>query len=97
MTSYALQKQADSLQALFVTAEIEINGITKTMNLTDTREGNKVRFFIEVPAAEVGTITRRIVKDSTGEIVWDDQVNIIKPDRDITIEIPIEPTWKGGA
>jgi hypothetical protein len=96
MTKYALGKQADHLMTLFAFAEIEINGQRKTMNLTKTREGNKVRFSIEVPASEVGTITRRIIKDSSGQVVWDDTVNIVKPDTDLKFVIPIEPTWKGG-
>lgn len=96
MTQYALGKQADSLETLFASAEIEINGQRKTMNLTKTREGNKIKFSIEVPANEVGTITRRIIKDANGQIVWDDVVNIVKPDTDLKTVIPIEPTWKGG-
>ncbi len=96
MTQYALGKQADQLMTLFASAAIEINGQIKPMNLTKTREGNQVRFSIEVPASEVGTITRRIIKDTQDQIVWSDKVNIIKSDTDLRTVIPIEPTWKGG-
>lgn len=97
MTQYALGKQADHLTSLFASAAVEINGQVKTMNLTKAREGNKVRFSILVPAGEVGTITRRIIKDTQDQIVWDDRVNISKGDTDLRIVIPIEPTWRGGA
>lgn len=96
MTEYALSRHADLLASLFVSAEIEIDGTIKPMPLTMAKEGAKVRVFIGVPASEVGRITRRIVKDGTGQVVWNDTVDILKPARDMTIEIPLAAIWKGG-
>jgi hypothetical protein len=97
MTQFALEEQAKHLQSLFASAEIEINGQTKPMTLTSVLEGSRVRFFIDVPASEVGTITRRIIKSASGQVCWSDppgKFTVIKSDTDCRIEIPIEATWK---
>ncbi|UFJ40094.1 hypothetical protein LOK74_18960 [Brevibacillus humidisoli] len=96
MTEYALGRHADLLASLFVSAEVKIDGVIKPMTLTKVQDGAQVRVFINIPAAEVGRITRRIVKDETGQVVWDDPVDIVKPERDMTLEIRVEMTWKGG-
>jgi hypothetical protein len=66
MTQYALGKQADHLMTLFASAEIEINGQRKTMNLTKTREGNKVRFSIEVPSTLPAGLSKTAAAKSCG-------------------------------
>lgn len=101
MSSFAVGKYADLTEALFNSAEIEISGTVKPMELKQIRVGNKVRVFIKVPASEVGIITRRIVKDINNVIVWDDALSqspytLVKADqRDISLEIPVNIVWKG--
>lgn len=100
MTQFALEEQAKHLQTLYNNAEIEINGSIQIVSLTSSREGSKVRFFIDVPANVVGRITKRIIKNASGQVVWSDppgKVNIDKPDTDLRFEIPIEAIWREGA
>ncbi|MED1790789.1 MULTISPECIES: hypothetical protein [Brevibacillus] len=99
INQFALQEQAKHLQSLFNTAEIEINGISKPMPLTSEIDGSKVSFFIDVPANEAGVITRRVIKDKQGRVCWSDptgKINIVKPDVELRIEIPISLLWKEG-
>ncbi|QOS97540.1 hypothetical protein JNUCC42_13150 [Brevibacterium sp. JNUCC-42] len=99
ITPYSLEEQAKHLQTLFATAEIEINGMMKPMPLTSVLEGKKVRFFIDVPASDTGTITRRIIKNVSDQICWIDPIGtftINKPDVELRIEIPISLLWKEG-
>ncbi|WP_309479192.1 hypothetical protein [Brevibacillus agri] len=100
MTQFALEEQAKQLRAMFQNAEIEINGSIIPVTLTSSREGTKVRFFMDVPANVVGRITKRIIKNAAGQICWSDppgRINIDKPDTDLRFEIPIQATWKEGA
>ncbi|MFF0831034.1 hypothetical protein ACFYU8_29765 [Brevibacillus sp. NPDC003359] len=100
MTQLALEEQAKHLQTLFNNAEIEINGAIQIVSLTSSREGSKVRFFIDVPANVVGIITKRTIKNAGGQVVWSDppgKINIDKPDTDLRLEIPIEAIWREGA
>jgi len=97
MSTFAINEQAQHLQSLFSKAEIEINGTIKPVALTSLLDGNKVRFSIDVPASEVGTITRRIIKSASNQVCWSDPpgtFNIVKDNTDLTTEIPIEITWK---
>ncbi|MGG1531371.1 hypothetical protein [Brevibacillus agri] len=97
MAQFALEEQAKHLQELFNYAEIEVDGTIIPVNLTSSREGTKVRFFIDVPANVVGRITKRIIKDAAGRICWSDppgQININKPDTDLRFEMPIQAIWK---
>jgi len=97
MTQYAIEEQAKHLEKLFDNAEIEINGSIMPVSLTSSREGSKVRFFIDVPAEVVGRITRRFIKNASGQMCWSDPIgklDISKPDTDLRMEIPIEATWK---
>lgn len=99
MEHYAMEEQAKHLQTMLSSAEIEINGIIKPANLTSTREGTKVRFFIDIPAEEIGTITRRIIKNAADIVCWSDppgSFSLIKPNSELRIEIPIMITWKEG-
>ncbi|MED1954894.1 hypothetical protein [Brevibacillus centrosporus] len=99
MTQFVLEEQAKQLLSLFSTAEIEINGVPKQMTLTCLREGSKVRVFIDIPASEVGTITRRTIKNASGQICWADpsgMFNVTKTDTDLRTEIPIQISWKEG-
>lgn len=97
MSTFALSQHVDLIESQFQQAEIVINNIQKPMTLTKRREGTKVRVFISVPAAEVGPITKRIVKDGAGNIIWEDEIPaIVNPGEDLTLEIPIQSIWKEG-
>ncbi|WP_103110688.1 hypothetical protein [Brevibacillus reuszeri] len=97
MTQFALEEQAKHLENLFKNAEIEINGTIQSVTLTSSREGSKVRFFIDIPADVVGRITKRIIKNVAGQVCWSDPPGkfvMDKPDTDVRTEIPIQATWK---
>ncbi|WP_312118196.1 hypothetical protein [Brevibacillus reuszeri] len=97
MTQFALEEQAKYLEKLFNNAEIEINGTIQAVTLTSSREGSKVRFFIDIPPHVVGRITKRIIKNAAGQVCWSDQPGkfvMDKPDTNVWTEIPIQATWK---
>lgn len=96
MTQRLLEDDAEFIMSQMASGEIEINGEIKQVTLTKSREGTKVRVTFLVSASEVGTITRRIIKNTSGQIVWDEQLAkpIQKPDRELFMVIPIESTWK---
>ena len=97
MTQFALEEQAKHLAKLYNNAEIEINGTIQAVTLTSSREGSKVRFFIDIPRGMVGRVTKRIIKDATGQVCWSDppgKFSIDMPDADVRTEIPIQATWK---
>ncbi|MED1917117.1 hypothetical protein P4V64_17505 [Bacillus thuringiensis] len=72
MTQVALEEQTKHLQTLYNKAEIEINGAIQIVSLTSSRQGSQVRFFIDVPANTVGRITKRIIKNASGQVCWSD-------------------------
>lgn len=97
MSQFAIEEQAKHLQSLFSAAEIEINGVIKPVNLSSIRDGNKVRFFIDIPAAETGTVTRRVIKTADDVVCWSDPpgtFSLFKPNSELRIEIPIQVIWK---
>ncbi|MCR8983236.1 hypothetical protein [Brevibacillus laterosporus] len=42
------------------------------------------------------TVSKMIIKDSNGVVVWQDKINIVKPPREVALSIPIELQWKAG-
>lgn len=94
MHPYAIKKQLEALERLFRVGAVEINGQIETMPLTTSLTGHRLSVLIHVPKEEIGTITKRIVKDDLGIVVWEDNVNIVKGQMEIAIEIPIDVQWK---
>ncbi|MCM3144382.1 hypothetical protein [Brevibacillus sp. MER 51] len=97
LTVHALTRQTNSLESIFFSAEVELNGVLIPAELIKTRQSNsKVTFLVRIPATDIGTVTKRIVKDESGQIVWQDTVNFFKPEREVALSIPIELKWKVG-
>ncbi|MBY0087115.1 MULTISPECIES: hypothetical protein [Brevibacillus] len=97
LTDYALKQQTNALESIFHQAEVEIDGNLFPATLEKTRQGpSKITILVRIQAKQAGLITKRIVKDLKGEVVWQDNVNITKPEREIAISIPIEVNWKVG-
>jgi hypothetical protein len=97
LTEHALERQANSLESLFDSAEVEINGEMKPATLLKVRQGrNKVNFLIRLQDSETGWITKRLIRDENGQIVWQDSVNLYKPARAVSLSLPIELKWKVG-
>ncbi|MFM1655662.1 hypothetical protein ACI7RC_26715 [Brevibacillus sp. B_LB10_24] len=97
LTDYAMERQTNALDTLFNSAEIEINGTVKPMELLKVRNNSSsITFLIRVPEAETGMITKRIIRDREGVVVWQDSVNVTKGNREMALTIPIELKWKAG-
>lgn len=101
MTDYMISKYQDTTSSYFVSAQVEINGVLKSFPLRKIRTNNRLRVLIDIPEGEAGIITRRVVKDAVGNIVWDDALGkkfyYTKPaDSSVTLDIPIDHVWKGG-
>ncbi|MGF9909496.1 hypothetical protein [Brevibacillus porteri] len=97
LTEHALTRQTNSLESMFFSAEVELNGTLRPVELIKTRQSsNKVTFLIRLPASETGMVTKRLIKDENGKIVWQDTVNFLKPAREVALSIPIELKWKVG-
>ncbi|MBM7592244.1 hypothetical protein [Brevibacillus fulvus] len=97
LTDYALERQTNALDTLFTSAEIEINGMTKTMELLKIRNSaSMITFLIRVPENETGLITKRIIRDREGVVIWQDNVEVNKGIRELALSIPIELKWKVG-
>ncbi|MFF2532766.1 hypothetical protein ACFVS2_28295 [Brevibacillus sp. NPDC058079] len=97
LTEHALTRQTNSLESIFFSAEVELNGTFRPAELIKTRQSSsKVTFLIRLPASETGIITKRLIKDENGKIVWQDTVNFLKPAREVALSIPIELKWKVG-
>ncbi|WP_289137890.1 hypothetical protein [uncultured Brevibacillus sp.] len=97
LTDHALTRQTNSLESIFYSAEVEINGRSQQAELIKTRQGtNKVTFLIRLPFSLTGQVTKRVIKDETGQIVWQDTVDFFKPAREVALSIPIELKWKVG-
>ncbi|AYB39671.1 hypothetical protein [Brevibacillus laterosporus] len=97
LTNYALERQKNALESLFYSAEVELDGELMTVPVLVTHQGpTKVTFLLRLVDSRTGRITKRIIKDSNGVIVWQDEINIVKPPREIALSIPIELQWKAG-
>ncbi|RAP28625.1 hypothetical protein C2W64_04681 [Brevibacillus laterosporus] len=97
LTDYLLEGQANALESAFYSAEIELNGEIVPASLLKIRQGvNRVTFLIRLSDSMTGIVTKRIVKDVNGQVVWEDHMLMDKPNREITLSIPIELQWKAG-
>lgn len=97
LTEHALQRQTNSLESMFYSAEVEFDGVMKPATLLKVRQGqNKVNFLIRLQDSETGMVTKRVIKDENGQIVWQDSVNLYKPARAVSLSLPIELKWKVG-
>ncbi|KMZ42500.1 MULTISPECIES: hypothetical protein [Bacillales] len=97
LTEHALTRQTNSLESIFFSAEVELNGTFQPAELIKTRQSSsKVTFLIRLPVSETGIVTKRIVRDENGKIVWQDTVYFLKPAREVALSIPIELKWKVG-
>lgn len=97
LTDLTLKRLADHLRGQFVTAEIEIDGQVVPVQLTVEANGLVSYVRLIVPAGVIGTITRRTFRDEAGNVSWRDDINIIKGEQEIVIELPITVAWKAGA
>lgn len=97
LTNYALERQTNALESLFYSAEVELDGALMTVPIHITHQSpTRVTFLLRLVDSQTGRITKRIIKDSNGVIVWQDEINIVKPPREIALSIPIELQWKAG-
>ncbi|WP_340701678.1 hypothetical protein [Brevibacillus borstelensis] len=97
LTEHALERQANSLESMFYSAEVEIDGVIKPATLLKERKGtNKVTFLLRLQDSETGMVTKRVIRDENGQIVWQDTVDFYKPARAVALSIPIELKWKVG-
>ncbi|MBG9786953.1 hypothetical protein [Brevibacillus laterosporus] len=97
LTNYALERQTNALESLFYSAEVELDGELMTVPILVTHRGpTKVTFLLRLVDSRTGRITKRVIKDSNGVVVWQDEINIVKPPREIALSIPIELQWKAG-
>lgn len=97
LTDLTLNRLADQLRGQFVMAEIEIDGQVVPVQLTVEANGLVSYIRLIVPAGVIGTITRRTFRDEAGNVSWQDDINIIKGEQEIVIELPITVAWKAGA
>ncbi|MED1665061.1 hypothetical protein [Brevibacillus laterosporus] len=97
LTDHLLEGQANALESAFYSAEVELDDKIVPVSLLRIRQSvNKVTFLIHLSASMTGIVTKCIVKDVNGQVVWEDRLQMEKPNREITLSIPIELQWKAG-
>ncbi|MCR8963455.1 MULTISPECIES: hypothetical protein [Brevibacillus] len=97
LTDHLFEVQANVLESAFNSAEIELNDKIVPVSLLKIRQSvNKVIFLIRLSASMTGIVTKCIVKDVNGQAVWEGHLQMEKPNREITLSIPIELQWKAG-
>ncbi|MBH0330139.1 hypothetical protein ABH14_10085 [Brevibacillus brevis] len=97
LTEYGLSRQADVLESLFYSAEVVLDGVSTPADLLKIRNSSsKMTVIIRLPGNSSGTITKCVVRDSFGRVVWEDNTVVFNPNRGIALGIPIEVAWKVG-